>query len=88
MEGDWAENFAILHSVFHLSKTDIKRSTLPYLKGLLNSIPTLAKLNSRLNGGGCPLLGIGGESEEVPKERYREADEAPTMSEIENFFGG
>jgi hypothetical protein len=39
-------------------------------------------------GGGCPLLGIGGESEDTPKERYKEADEAPTMSEIENFFGG
>ena len=86
---DWAENYAILLSVFNLSKDDIKKSTIPFLNGLLNSLSTISELKQRLNGGGCPLLGIGTASEDSQQQqRHRGANEAPTMSEIENFFGG
>jgi len=87
---DWAENYAILLSVFNLSKDDIKKSTLPFLNGLLNSLPKIAELNRSLNGGGrCPLLGTGTASEDSQQQqRHGGANEAPTMSEIENFFGG
>lgn len=86
---DWAENYAILLSVFNLSKDDIKKSTIPFLNGLLNSISKIAELKQRLNGGGCPLLGTGTASEDSQQQqRHGGANEAPTMSEIENFFGG
>jgi len=51
----------------------------------------MAELNRNLNGGGgCPLLGTGTTSEEAPQqqERYKEAEKAPTVSDIKNFFGG
>jgi hypothetical protein len=87
---DWAENYAILLSVFNLSKDDIKKSTIPFLNGLLNSISKIAELKQRLNGGGCPLLGTGTASEDVHNSNSDTGGQmrAPTMSEIENFFGG
>ena len=90
---DWAENYAILLSVFNLSKDDIKKSTIPFLNGLKDKLPVVLELKRRLSGGDnrCPLLGIGMTSEgaqQQPQERYKEADEAPTRSQIESFFGG
>jgi len=46
----------------------------------------IMELNRRLNGGGCPLLGIG--TSEETSQQHKGTGEAPTMSEIENFFGG
>jgi hypothetical protein len=42
-----AENYAILLSVFNLSKDDIKKSTIPFLNGLLNSLSKIAELKQR-----------------------------------------
>jgi len=79
---DWARYFTLLLSHTSLTKTDIKMSTIPFLKGILNSLPEIIRLNH-----GCPLMG-GGTTEAPKKEAYKEAEKAPTISAIEAFVRG
>lgn len=81
-EEDWAKYFTLLLSNTSLTKTDIKMSTIPFLKGILNSLPEVVRLKH-----GCPLLGGGG-AETQTKEVYKEAKEAPTIDAIEAFVRG
>lgn len=81
-EDDWAKYFTLLLSHTSLTKKDIKMSTIPFLKGVLNSLPDMIRLKH-----GCPLLGGGG-TEPSKKEVYKEAKEAPTVSAIEAFIRG
>lgn len=79
---DWAGYFTLLLSHTSLTKKDIKQSTIPFLKGILNSLPDVIRTKQ-----GCPLLGIG--TAEAPrKDTYKEAKEAPTISAIEAFVRG
>jgi hypothetical protein len=83
-EGDWAHNFTLLLSQTSLTKKDIRKSTIPFLKGILNSLQDILRLNQH----GCPLLGGSATTETENKEAYKEAEIAPTASAIEAFIKG
>lgn len=80
-EEDWALYFAYLLSHTSLTKEDIKMSTIPFLKGIINKLPDIVRPNHM-----CPFLG--GTTESSEKEVYKEAKEAPTVSAIEAFVRG
>jgi len=61
-------------------------STIPFLKGLLEKLPLITKLNQSK---GCPLLGVSLSDSEVSKqENTKAAKVPPTRNEVESFFGG
>lgn len=80
-EEDWALYFAYLLSHTSLTKEAIKKSTIPFLKGVINKLPDIVWPNHM-----CPFLG--GTAETPNKEAYKEAKEAPTVSAIEAFVRG
>ncbi len=81
-EEDWGLYYTYLLSYTSLTKETIKKSTIPFLQGIINKLPEVIKAKH-----GCPFLGVG-TTAAPSKEVYKEAEKAPTVSAIEAFVRG
>ncbi|MBA1335828.1 MAG: hypothetical protein HPY66_1646 [Firmicutes bacterium] len=69
-----------------LTKTDILNSTIPFLLEILKNLPDEIKI--KRNNGWCPLLGIGPSGTQPQQDKYKEAETAPTIGQIDAFVRG